>query len=49
MILIVSVLVNLIAIQHLLKYTKIDAISQKNMIRGSFRSLLKGNSVCLRY
>ena len=40
---------NMIAIQSSLKYTKINAIRQKNMILGSFRSLLKGNSVCLRY
>ena len=39
----------MIAVQDLLKYTKIDAIRQKNMIHGSFRSVLKGNSVCLRY
>ena len=42
-------MMNLIAVQDLLKYTKINAIRQKNMIRGSFRSVLKGNSVCQRY
>lgn len=31
----------MVVVQHLLKYTKIDAIRQKNMIQGSFRSLSK--------
>ena len=34
---------------NLLKQKKIDAIRQKNMIQGSFRSDLKVISVCLHY
>ncbi len=39
----------LVAVQFLLESEKIDAIRQKNMIQGSFRSELNQKVACLLY